>query len=373
MDTDALTPSLLRELRAPRPYPAVSLTMPTHRRPTEQQQDAIRLRNLVTEAERRLETDPRVSRQDQINVKAQLEQAVEELDPRQALDGLLISATAQEFQVWRLPRTVPERVIFDETYLTRNLVAARAQSRPFWALVVSADRAILWSGIRERVHQENTGGFPMTAPEDEFDVQRVERVGNVPSTFRDERTRQFLRAVDDALGAVLKSDPRPLYLVGLAPVLAALEEVGEHSRAAVGRVPKGGLTDASPAELLKELQPAIDEYQQREMAEIAARLDEARGRRTSAAGLDEVWTAVREGRAGTVVVEEHFQRAALATDPHLRPVTTEEAESAAAGPQMYEDIVDELVETALDKGADVVFLPDDALAEHGRIAAILRY
>ncbi len=35
--------------------------------------------------------------------------------------------------------------------------------------------------------------------------------------------------------------------------------------------------------------------------------------------------------------------------------------------------MDELVEAALDSGADVVFVEDDSLAEHGRIAAALRY
>lgn len=50
MDTDALTPGLLQELRATRPYPALSLTMPTHRRAPDNAQDAVRLRNLVAEA-----------------------------------------------------------------------------------------------------------------------------------------------------------------------------------------------------------------------------------------------------------------------------------------------------------------------------------
>lgn len=39
------------------------------------------------------------------------------------------------------------------------------------------------------------------------DVQRKERIGDTPSTFRDEETRGFLREVDGALGAVLATTP----------------------------------------------------------------------------------------------------------------------------------------------------------------------
>ena len=41
----------------PSGYPAVSLLMPTHRTPPENQQDPIRLRNLLAEAKRRLDED----------------------------------------------------------------------------------------------------------------------------------------------------------------------------------------------------------------------------------------------------------------------------------------------------------------------------
>lgn len=373
MDTDALTPSLLRALRAPQPYPAVSLTMPTHRRQPDNAQDAVRLRNLVAEAGRRLDADPDVSRQAGIDVRAHLDRAVAEVGPWHALDGLLIFASPAESHVWTLAREVPERVVLSDTFLTRNLVAAKAQARPFWVLAVSGDRATLWSGTREGVREEEREGFPMTVPETQFDAQREERIGDVPSTFQDEETRHFLRAADEALGAVLAADSRPLYLIGLPQALTALEEVGVHCRSAAGTVHKGGLTDASPTGLLKELRPAIEEHRRREATDIAGRLDDARGRRSFAAGLDEVWAAVRDRRAGVVAVEEHFRQTVRVTDRHLEPVGADARGSAVTSPQVRDDIVDELVEAALDSGADVAFLADDALAEHGRISAGLRY
>ncbi len=70
-------------------------------------------------------------------------------------------------------------------------------------------------------------------------------------------------------------------------------------------------------------------------------------------------------------MEEHFQATVRVADEHLEPVPEGTAQSADVA--VREDIVDELVEAALDSGADVVFVEDDSLAEHGRIAAALRY
>ncbi|MEU1091393.1 chemotaxis protein [Streptomyces sp. NPDC005576] len=371
MDTDALTTGVLKELRTTRAYPVLSLTMPTHRRAPDNAQDAVRLRNLVAGATSRLEADPRVSRETAAALRAQLDRAVAEVDARRALESLVILVSTDEYQIWQLPRTAPERVVLSDSYLTRNLVAAKAQSQPYWALTVAADRAALWGGTADSVHLEERGGFPLTAPSEAPNPQRMERIGDTPSTYSDEETRQFLRTADEQLRAVLAADPRPLYLVGLPPALALLDNAGEGAHAAVGRVAKGAPADIAPSALLAELGTAMAEHAERRAAEVRARLDGARGAKTFAGGLDEVWAAVQEGRAGLVVVEEHFQETARTTGGHLVPVGDEEV--PPGDETVREDVVDELVEGALDSGAEVVFLPDDTLAEHGRIAAVLRY
>ncbi|WP_030902225.1 hypothetical protein [Streptomyces sp. NRRL F-5126] len=370
MDGDALTPDALRELRAPRSYPAVSLTMPTHRRDPRSEQDGVRLRNLLAQGVRRLEADSDVSRTARGAVRQQLDRAVAEVDTRRSLDGLLILADSGEHSVWYLPRTVPEAVVLSDTYLTRNLVAATAQSHPYWVLGVSADRATLWSGGGESLHEHTGDGFPMTPPPSEWDVEREERVGDTPSTFRDEETRRFLRSVDSAVATVLARRPRPLYVVGLAPALALLEQAGDAAtRQAAGRLVKGGFTEGPAPVLLRELRPLLDQHARRERTEVLARLDAAKSRRAFAAGLDEVWESVREKRVELVALEEHFNVTVRVDDGHLLPVE----DAAVAWPDVRDDLVDELVEAALDSGAEVVFLPDGSLAERGRIAAVLRY
>ena len=366
MHSAELTPSVLAELRRPRRYPALSVVMPTHRAEPENAQDPVRLRNLVAEAKSRLHADEAVSRADRLDVLEQLDRAVTEVDLVHAEDGLVIFAAPGEHQVWYIPRTVPARVVVSETFLTRNLVSIRAAVAPYWVLAVSADRAALFGGSGPRLAESSAGGFPHDYVPDLPDVERKERIGDVPSTFRDEQTRHFLREVDTALGAVLEAEPRPLYVLGEAAALAVLDEVGTAVKSAVARVPRGGLARAAAATVAEAVGGAREDQERRAVAQAKERLEQARGAKALAGGIDEVWQKVVAGRAALVVVEEDYWEPVLVTDNHLVP-------AAAGGPDVREDMVDEIVERALDTGAQVQFVPTGELAEQGGIAAVLRY
>ncbi|MFE9835586.1 chemotaxis protein [Streptomyces sp. NPDC005551] len=361
----ALSPATLAELRRPRPYPAVSVLTPTHRRKPENAQDAVRLRNVVAEAKKRLEADPAVTRERRTDVVAQLDQALAEVDLAHAEDGLAIFAAPGEHQVWTLARTVPERVVVSDTFLTRNLVAAQASERPFWVLSVSADRITLWNGGPERVVESHAGGFPMTRSLDDPDPERQERVGDLPSTFRDEQTRHFLRDADTAVSALLREHPRTLYVTGETAALSLVDEIGTVTRNAEHLV-HGGLAHASPDAVWQAIRPLVAAHDRKVADGVAAELENARGRKDYAAGLDELWRSATEGRVRMLAVEENYRATVRDDGDHLVPADSGDLDAR-------EDIVDEIVEQCLETGAEVRFLTDGALADSERIAGVLRY
>ncbi|WP_173019557.1 baeRF3 domain-containing protein [Streptomyces alkaliphilus] len=416
MHTGELTADTLSRLRERRPYPAVTITLPTHRHGPDNNQDVIRLRNLIAATERRLTEAPHVSRQSRDAVVRQLRAAVDDLDLRYTLDGLVVLADENEFHVWPVPRWVPERVVISDSWLTRNLVAARAAERSYHLLVVAADRAVLWRGAPEHIDEQEICGFPMSmpsVPEQNFDPERMHRTGGPDSLYAQEHTKSFFRDIATAVEEVCRKEPLPLFVAGLPEALGLLDDVLASTVETAGRLTKGGLTDASGPALLEEMGPLLDEYAHRRTEQVGKELDTAVSRKSFAAGLDEVWMAVREGRAGMIAVEEHYHTTVQVSDGHLRPFPADgEAEEAGAGAngngngngevrvldfppsgfagrreesapvgerpgenlgEVREDIVDEVAETALDTGAKVVFVEDDALADHGRLAAVLRY
>ena len=362
----ALSNATLAGLRRPRPYPAVSILMPTHRRERDNAQDPIRLRNLVTEAKDRIQADPAVSRADRMDIFGQIDQALEQIDPYYAEEGLALFVAPGEHQVWTLDRTVPARVVISDTFLTRNLVAMQAADQRYWVMAVSADHVTLWNGERERAVQEKSGAFPLARSLEDPDSERKERIGDLPSTFTDELTRQFLREADAALVAVLATEPRPVYVVGEAQALALLDDVGTAVKGAVARVTLGGLAQGPAEAVWQAVQPALAAHAAEEVAAVEQELEKAVGRKDFAAGIDEVWQKVSAGRIALLAVEDDYRTTVRDDGDHLVP-----AESGEVGAR--DDIVDEVVEHALDTGARVRFVPNDTLAGSGRIAAVLRY
>ena len=362
----ALSPATLTGLRRPRPYPAVSVLTPTHRREPDNAQDRVRLRNVVAEAKRRLEADPAVPRGRRIDVTRQLDEALAEVDLAHAEDGLVIYAAPGEHHMWSLARTVPERVVLSDTFLTRNLVSAQAAERPFWVLSVSADRATLWNGGVDRVFEAHTGDFPLTRSRDNFDAERQERIGDLPSTFQDEDTRHFLRAADTAMSAVLRDDERPLYVTGETAALSVLDEVGSVTKEAV-RLPHGGLAHGTPEAVRHAVLPLVAAEARRSTDTVARALESARGHRAFAAGVDELWLNAREGRVQLLAVEENYRVTVRDGEgDHLVPTVRGDLDAR-------EDIVDEIVEQCLETGAEVRFVPDGTLGDADGMAAVLRY
>ncbi|MEV6107126.1 chemotaxis protein [Streptomyces sp. NPDC051940] len=339
--------------------------MPTHRRQPDNTQDPVRLRNLLTDADKALRDDPDVAEERRTEVLEQLRQAVAETDLSQSQDGLVIYADAGEHQVWSVARTVPERVVLADTFLTRNLVAAQAAGRPYWVLVVAADRMSLWKGGPGGVAEHTGDGFPLTRSLDDPDAERKERIGDLPSVFRDEATRGFFRRGHEDLRGVLTATPGPLYVIGEAPALSLLEETGPLPQG-TPTVTHGGLAHGPAEAVGRAVEPVHQAREEALAVTVVAELDAARGRREFAGGVDETWHAAKDGRIRLLAVEEHYRTVVRDYRDHLEP-------AEASDPDSREDIVDEIVEQALETGADVRFVHDGTLDGRGRIAAVLRY
>ncbi|MGW0561929.1 baeRF3 domain-containing protein [Streptomyces sp. NPDC003016] len=365
------TPELLAELRKPRPYPAVSVTLPTHRHWPESQQDDIRLRNLLGEAEKRLADDPEVTKAQAAAVTQHLAAAADELDPEYFGGGLVIYASPEEHRSFLVGGPVPERIVINTTYLTRNLVALEARERPYLVLVLSTGEVRLWRGHGDRVTEDHESDFPVVSS----GAEREKAPSRDGGQWTTQDFRNMLMDADRKLTGVLRATPLPVVLVGLSKHLSIYREVTSHGQAIVVDLEVGGLTHTTPAELSAQLAPARQALADGDTARARHALDEARSGKRYAAGVQDVWQAAGEGRVALLVVEEGLRVTA-------RPETVEgaqratltlldEAEADTEGAE--EDIVDSLVETVLSADGEVVFVPDESLADAQGLAAALRY
>ncbi len=354
---------LLQQLRG---YPALTITLPTHRTAPDNRQDPIRVKNLVTQATERLLGE--FSKRELKLLLDRLEGLVSAIDYRHTLDGLALFVNRDVAQAFYLPFTLPERVVVDETFATRDLVLALNRTPRYWVLALSEQPTRLFEGVREALTEIKEEGFPLTHEGPGGALPLPGGFGVKQSAHRDERHRQFFRQVDAALKPFLADDPLPVVLVGVDRYLAFFQEVTAH-REAILTTLTGSHDKTSAHELGKLVWPLVEANMRRKQQQVLAELDRAVSERKYASTIGEVWRLALEGRGRLLVVEEgfHFPARVDPTGLHLTPADDPTA------PDVIDDAVDEVIEFVLDRQGQVAFVDDGQLAQHQRIALILRY
>ncbi|WP_149257494.1 hypothetical protein [Actinomadura sp. K4S16] len=364
---DAVT---LAGLRKPRPYPAVSVLMPTHRSARDGREDRIRLRNLLGEVRRRLHDDPKVAPDAADQVVRELERAAGEVDPRHASDGLVLFAAPRgEHHAFTIGQPVDERVVVDTGFATRDLVADYTRTPRYWLLSLSDHRTRLWSGLGAELVEHARGGFPVEPePIDEASAGRLAR--RAAQGGDGERRRQAMRDVVSALERVLARDRRPLLVAGVTRHQALFDEVAGPHVTVAGRV-DGSFEGVAPSALAEAARPALAAYEDLREVGVLSELEAARSIQRYAGGLCEVAELVEEGRGEHLVVERGYYAPAVRSGGELIPV--DGMPGVLKGADVVDDAVDHVIETVLEYGGEVTFVSDGFLIDHDRIALVTRY
>jgi hypothetical protein len=354
---------LLQEARGD---PALTITLPTHRTSPENRQDTVRVKNLVDQAVNQVLEQYNKREVDQL--VSQLETLVANIDFRYTLDGLALFVHRGFARAYKLPFTLNERVIVAETFFTRDLVFALNRTPRYWTLALSEKPTRLYEGTRDTLIEIEEEGFPMVHEGPGGEQSLPGGFGVKKSAYRDERHRQFFRKIDSALRVFLLDDPLPLIITGVDRFLSFFNEVSEHKNFIAGTL-MGSYDKTSPHDLGKMVWPLAKDYFAQQRQEVLQDLDRAVGERKFASTIGEVWRMANQGRGRLLLVEEDYHYAAKldASGTHLFPADDPAEEGYIA------DAVDEVVKIVLDKQGLVVFVENNQLETHQRIALILRF
>jgi hypothetical protein len=356
----------VRALQSVSGYPAVSILMPTHRTAPDNQQDPIRAKNLVSDAEQRLLQE--FSKREIAPVMEKLEALVDEADWQHALDGLAIYANPEVEAKLYVPFPIRERVVIDETFATRDLVFAMNRSPRYWVLMLGEQPTRLFEAAHSTLEESRLHGFPIDHSGPGGATALPGGHGISRSARRDQAQRDFFRQVDEALTKVLADDPLPVILAGIERNTVFFREVTQNTSSLAGEV-YGSFARTSPHELGALTWPQMQEALALRRAERLEQLERAVSQQRYASGLDDCWRAAVEGRADVVIVEEDFHYPAVLSDDGMSLTPAEDA----TAPGVIDDAVDELIEQVIAKGGEARFVEDGVLASHNRIAMITRY
>ena len=347
-------------------YPSLTITLPTHRTSPQNKQDPIRVKQLAREAIERILKE--FSKREAEPIITRLEGLVASLDFQNTMDGLAMFVNSDFARAFNLPITVKERVVVDNTFLTRDLVHAMNRSTRYWVLALSEQPSRLYEGMRDTLVEITQEGFPLTHSGPGGESALPGGLGVRKSQYRDEYHRKFFRQVDSMLKPFMADDPLPLVVIGVDRFLSFFREVSAHTNMIVSEV-QGSHDKTSAHELGKLIWPQVKERLLELRQQVFLDLDKAVSERKIASSVGEVWRLAHEGRGYRLVVEEDFHFPAYLDESGMHITPADDSTS----PDVMDDAVDDIIEEVLRKNGEVVFVENGTLTDHQRIALILRY
>jgi hypothetical protein len=162
---DAVARDELRLLAEIQGQPCVSIYMPTHRVTPEAQQDPIRLKNLLVEAEKRL-----VAQGLRTPEARALVGMANDLLPRSSFwqhqaDGLAVLLAPEVFRYYQLPYEVDELMVVGRRLHLKLLLRLLRPDGQFFVLALSQNQVRLLEGSRHAVREVDLANVPQSLAE----------------------------------------------------------------------------------------------------------------------------------------------------------------------------------------------------------------
>lgn len=378
-----LTHAELKSVIAAGQGTAVSMFLPTHRAGPEIQQDPIRLKNLVKEAERQLLAEGSRA----ADARELLAPVTELLDDasfwRHQGDGLAIFRSPDLFRVYRLPMSVREFLAVSDRFYVKPLLPLLINDVRFYVLALSQKAVRLLECSREEVHEVELPDVPQG-------VQEGLPIGPAPESQRytlpiggpqggrlhghgvgiddadvTNLTRYFHR-IDDGLKNTLNQADVPLILACVEYLAPIFKQVASYRHILEPIVP--GNPDGLTNEDLQEKARLIAEPHFRQ-AQATAKAQYYEGIAKGRAGnqLADVLTAAHQGRIATLFVPLGVRRWGRF---HFDSLTLEQHDNEEAGD---EELLDLAAMQTVMHGGTVYGVEPEELPDTHLVAAIYRF
>jgi hypothetical protein len=334
----------VNELQRQRCYPSITLLLNTTPGSALTPSELDAVSRLICQVDDRLEGD--VSDTLRQHLIGRLHRLIEEQAGQPGTRALAVFASPDHSAAVRLEHHVTERATIDDTFTTRDLVADLNRTALYRVITISERRARLLLGDRRRLVEQRDEVWPLT---------RVE----------EHTATTWARDVDQRLDDERAAQALPIVIAGVQRSVRRL--AGSALTDSIGLIP--GNHDRTPAGELHALAwPIVADWLRTDATRALTQLDQARSANRFAGGIHEIWPLAREGRIATLVVESDYALPAR-IDEHdqLHPAAD------AHHPDVNDDIIDDTIETVLQQGGRTIIVNNDTLADHQRIAAVLRY
>lgn len=360
---------------------SISLFMPTHRAGREQQQDLIRLKNLVKEAmEQARERSDSASQVDQL-LKPFDDLRVDDSFWRYRSDGLACFCRPQFFRAYRVPIKLKERLFVNDRFHIRPLLPLLRSDARVYILSLTQETARLFEATRYSIREiELPELAPLELSDDEqphqyhshqapsqgkgATAEAVYHGQGGPADRSKKDTLKFFQRVDQAVSRTLRGQRAPLVLACVGYLSSLYESANSYKHLSKGKVP-GSPDRWSEDELREHAWKLVEPYLKQTQQQAWEQFQDATGNGRGSDELRSVVLAAEEGRIDTLFLARDEERWGH-VDPDLQAVQTTDDKHDG------EELLDFAAMKTLSNGGEV-FLFDSLPNTDAPAAATYRY
>jgi hypothetical protein len=288
-----------------------------------------------------------------------------DIDHQQNLESLILFVNEDIADYVRLPIEVENRVIIGNTFATRDLVRAYHHEANYFVLVLSQQKVRLIEAFNDKVVEEISEPFPIENTL--FYSENKAELANAPR--QNNLTAEFLKQVDTELNKVRKENP--------LLVLICTEESNYHEYLKIADkkntildsyLNKNRLDDTAQS-IVSEAWNIFRSHLTEKNNARKAELKKAVNSGKFLSDVNDIWRAILEGRIKTLFIEEGLFMPGIIEGNKIHFVSPEDKPKK----EVVDDIYDEMIETNMNFGGDVVFLPEASLSDFRGFGAVTRY
>lgn len=383
---DLVNRAEVRALMTERGEHCVSLYLPTHRAGPQIQQDPIRLKNLLRQAEERLQSNGRRRSEAQAILAPAQRLLTDDTFWQHQSDGLAIFASSNSFHSYRLPYSFSELAVVTDRFHVKPLLRLLSGDGRFYVLALSQKRVRLLQGTRHSVAELVLDRLPKSLAEALGDEERERQLqfrtagrggsaifhGHGSSGDESEHKKDLLRyfqRIDKGLHDLVCAEKTPLVLAGVDYLLPIYREANTCAQL-VGEGIVGNPDGLSAEELHDRaweiLEPLFAKAQDTAAAQFAGLVGSDR----ASTDLAEIVRAAVHGRVGSLFVAVGVQQWGK-YDGDGGEITLHD--DRRPGDQDLLDLA--AVETLTHSGEVFAVSPEEvpAAGEPGPVAAVFRY
>lgn len=381
---DVFNTRQLRQLTQTQNGLCVTIFMPTHIGGSHSEQDSLRLKNLLQQAEKELISQGMRGASARLILAPARNLLSDSLFWKDRSQGLAMFISTEFFRRYRLPLELEESMSVNQRFHVKPILPMLARPR-FYLLTLSQNRAHLYEGSSRSLEEIEVPQMPESMKE-ALNYDQAERGSQTHSAMQGARGKQaavfhghggqpeatkgdlasYFRAIDAALHDHLREENVPLLLGGVEYLLPIYRQVASYRYIAEDGV-VGNCDYLTPHQLHEKAWPLIEPALQKTQNEAAKKYLHLSDTEKTASAVEQVVPAAFSGRVETLFVDRRARQWGV-FDPETNTVQTH----ADAQPG-DDDLLDlAAVQTLLHRGS-VYTIEGKQTTLEAPLAALLRY